>query len=182
MRLRSCPKIESLFELVSIPDEVNFFEKLRLKAHLLRCADCQRNATTLRTNWEYCFSPEPEITGSLMKVYARLQKDETLILKGWKLSPNRPTHRPSTLLKEGWVVRGTFAAGIVAAIFFTPWSKLVENKADKAPDLAIHNHATSISPKPPFAQFRVEEKNSIRVHYVEPELLQSVEFETTSGR
>jgi hypothetical protein len=55
----------------------------------------------------------------------------------------------------------------------------------------LHPVADAAAPVPvaanehlPFAQIRVEDKdnNRVQVHYVQPELLQSVEFETTSAR
>ena len=65
--------------------------------------------STIKTKWDAYFSPEPELTSSLIRVYSRLQNDETLILKGWKLSEQRPTkslgHR---LLAEGWLFAGLF--------------------------------------------------------------------------
>ena len=33
----------------------------------------------------------------------------------------------------------------------------------------------------PFAQMRIEDENSVKVQYVRPELLQSIEFETNSS-
>lgn len=179
MPLLSCPKDERLFELVSIPDEVSFVDRLQLKAHLVGCTGCQQKATAIRKNWETCFIPEPDITGSLMKIYSRLQKDETLILKGWKLSPTRPMSPSMRLIKEGWLFRGAVATAAAAAFFIVPWSQF---SGQKAPDVMVYNHSASMGQKPPLAQFRVENKNSIKVHYIEPELLQSIEFETTNTR
>jgi hypothetical protein len=172
MRLPKCPKNEALFELVSIPEELSFFKRGRLKWHLRTCVGCEQKAKTISETWSSFITPEPEVTTSLLKVYSRLQNDETLILKGWKLNQARPRYRSGAALwlAQGWLFRGGVAAAIVTIVTLVFWTR---NSVDEGKDLVDASAAL------PFAQIRVEDKNRIQVHYVQPELLNSIEFETT---
>ena len=175
MRLLKCPKPDALFEFVSIPSEVSPWSRMSIKLHALACPPCQEKMNAIQAKWDAYFIPEPDITSSLIKVYSRLQKDETLVLKGWKLGRTQQTSQwGSGFLKQGWLFRGAVSLGLgsVAILLVT-----TQVKSDKAPMTAAVYRSAHV----PLAQFRVEDKNSIKVHYVQPELLQSMEFETTSA-
>lgn len=176
MRHPKCPKNETLFELVSIPEELAFLKRNRLKWHLKTCSGCDQRAKKISETWSHFLPPEPEVTSSLLKVYSRLQNDETLILKGWKLDQSRRRSRgwSAIWLAQGWLFRGGVAAAIVTLVSLVFWTR--GNGLDDGKDL-VDASATL-----PFAQIRVEDKNRIQVHYVQPELLNSIEFETTGQR
>jgi hypothetical protein len=173
MRRPNCPKTETLFELVTVAAEMPRLKRARLNWHLRSCSACKTQAESISQTWSGFFAPEPEVTSSLLKVYSRLQNDETLILKGWKLSQARVQRRSSIKLADGWLVRGGVAAAVVGALSLVFWSRssLYEDK-----DL-LNASATL-----PFAQIRIEDKNTIKVHYVQPELLNTMEFETADQR
>ncbi len=164
--LNHCPKQDTLLEFVSIPAELSRVKKLSLKVHLLRCQPCEEKTAQLRQKWESFYVPEPEVTSSLLSIYGRLQRDETLILKGWKLSGDAPT--------RGWESsQGALMVGLV----------VTQNQ--RFPEAAVATQSRPglwASSKVPLAQIRYEEKNSVKVQYVQPELLQSTEFETTSAQ
>ena len=148
----------------------------RVKYHLRRCEPCQKVETKIRAQCESYFAPQPEITSSLLRVYSRLQKDETLILKGWKLDTGRPQRTTSQrLLAGGWLFRGGLAA---ASIVIVGVLTLNRGNADEDERIA----ARRMEPRVPMAQIRIEQPGRVKVHYVEPELLQTMEFETTSAR
>jgi hypothetical protein len=108
-----------------------------------------------------------------MRVYSRLQKDETLILKGWKIGEVPPRKSVlKVLMKEGWAFRGAIGIGLAAAIVL-----VLHNQQMEKPPMA-----QAMSRHVPLAQIRVEGKNNVKVQYLRPELLQTVEFETTSAR
>lgn len=176
MRLR-CPKTESLMEFVTIPSEMSRWTRFSFKAHTLACKNCQEKISAIQTKWNSFFHPEPDVTSSLIKVYSRLQKDETLILKGWKLEGVKPAapSLPTSLLRQGWVFRGGVSMGLASILMLLVFSQMRPENEDQMTKAVPH------SANLPLAQFRVEDKNSIKVHYVQPELLQSMEFETTSG-
>jgi hypothetical protein len=175
-----CPKQEALFEFISIPDELSRWERFRTQWHTRSCASCQEQMQAIRSTWESYFTPEPDVTSSMMRVYSRLQSDETLILKGWKLSEFRPARAPLRA-RANWAFRigASFAAALLLVVFAAPQWRALHPVADAAAPVpvAANEHL-------PFAQIRVEDKdnNRVQVHYVQPELLQSVEFETTSAR
>lgn len=171
--LRKCPNPEQILEIVTIPTEMSRLKLWRWKAHVWKCADCREHVTQIKETWQGYFQPEPDITSSLLKVYSRLQNDETLILKGWKLGESRMRQSAfSKLLKEGWVFRGAVSLGMgaIAGVFF--YSQLMggETKPEMAKLASVN---------PPLAQIRVQNKNTLQVHYLRPELVQSIEFETT---
>ncbi len=173
MRRPSCPSAEALLETVSIPGEMSRWALLKTKTHLFRCVPCQEKLNHLRTTWNSFFQPEPEVASSLMRVYSRLQRDETLILKGWKLSDIRGA-RPSTarLFVRSW----GFPTGIAVAlglsvVFFSPAFRPAEVTEDVA---------AVTSPNIPLSPIRTRDRNSVKVRYVRPQLLQSMEFETVS--
>ena len=166
--VRHCPLPEQLLEFVSIADEISLARKLQVQFHLWRCDRCQTTLDSLQQQWKAALLPEMDTTRSLLSVYGRLQRDETLILKGWKLNTaRRPTHKVSThLLREGWVFRGLILTGLTIAVL-----SLVFRVGPVAQPLRQE--------RTPLAQIRIKEKDRVKVHYVEPELLQSMEFETT---
>jgi hypothetical protein len=168
-----CPQSEILLEFVSIPDEMSRIKRMQLRSHMFLCAPCQSKVTSLRKGWSKFLVPEPDVTSSLMRVYSRLQKDETLILKGWKFGETVPRRNmESILLKEGWLFRGMIGVGLTVAIALVLHNQQFQRNT---PTPAPVRHT-------PLAQIRVEGKNNVKVHYLEPELLQTVEFETASSR
>lgn len=129
----------------------------------------------MKATWDAYFQPEPEIASSLLRVYSRLQKDETLILKGWKLREFR-SHRPSAarLFMRSW----GFPTGIAVALglFAVVFSPAFQSQQPQENDrLATLNTEVPLSP------IRVRDKNSVKVRYVQPQLLHSMEFETVSS-
>lgn len=176
MRYLRCPSVDSLREYVSISSEIPLRKRLALKSHALLCSSCQREMEKIRGIWKAYFTPEPDVTSSLIRVFSRLQKDETLILKGWKLNSNQQSEARRAFLREGWLFRGAVSLGFGALAFILVSTGIQSN--DEPPMTEVVNRSASMGM--PTAQFRVEEKNSIRVHYVKPELLESMEFETTS--
>ena len=167
-----CPGQEKLLEFFTIPQEMNLAKRGFLKYHLFRCQSCAEKLQSLKLNWNEYFSPEPDVTSSLMRVYSRLQKDETLILKGWKLNKTKQTRNlTGVLVNGGWLFRGAISlalAGVVLSVVITQQNETRDNN--------------SISQPPPLAQIRLENKNGVKVHYLQPELLQSIEFETTRSK
>jgi len=172
-----CPQPEILFEFISIPGEMSLIKRLQIQAHSVFCSHCQEKLSSLQANWDKYLAPQPDVTSSIMKVYSRLQKDETLILKGWKIGDVAPRRNMSTVLfKEGWLFRGAIGMGLAAAIALVMFNQVqMDNRTPETPVASSTRHT-------PLAQIRVEGKNNVRVHYIEPELLQTVEFETTSSR
>ena len=167
-----CPGQEKLLEFFTIPQEINLVKRGLLNYHLIKCESCAKKLQTLKQNWNQYFSPEPDVTSSLMRVYSRLQKDETLILKGWKLSETRQAKNLTGILfNGGWLFRGAVSIALAAVVISVVMTQQNENKE-------INN----ISQTPPLAQIRLENKNGVKVHYLQPELLQSIEFETTRSK
>ena len=182
MRLLKCPKPEALFEFISIAHELSFREKAPRWIHIKTCQDCKDKSVAFARKWESMLSPEPDITSSILKVYSRLQRDETLILKGWKLGENRRDRRNDSASLSNWAFRGTIAASLLAVIGFVGWSQLNSRDGGKellnaSAPLITPGHSASI----PFAQIRIQDKNRIKVQYVQPQLLQTMEFETTNA-
>lgn len=175
MRLLKCLSQDCLLEYVSIPQEVSAWKKLHVRLHTVKCDACQNKLSSIRKNWDSYFAPETDITSSLLKVYSRLQTDETLILKGWKLGEfQRRRDMNTALFKGGWLFRGAVSLGLAGLAVFVVLSQVSQNKT-------IEPRSTIASNQLPLAQIRVEEKNTVKVHYLEPELLQTIEFETTRG-
>ncbi len=171
MWLKNCPSSELLLETITIPNEMGRWDLLTIKAHVFRCKSCQKGVARLKMAWSGYFQPEPEIASSLLKVYARLQRDETLILKGWKLSDFR-SQRPSIgrqfLQSWGFPTAIAVALGIFAVIFSPAFREVTQEESQ----LAAVREGLPLSP------IRVRDRNSVKVHYVQPELLHSMEFET----
>lgn len=167
---RNCPNPEVLLETISIPREMGRWNLLKVKLHASRCRPCQQGLARLKMTWNGYFQPEPEIASSLVKVYSRLQRDETLILKGWKLGDFRSL-RPSIarlfLRSWGFPTGIAVALGFFAVVFSPAFRTSVEE-----PQLASVRESIPLSP------IRVRDRNSVKVHYVQPELLHSMEFET----
>lgn len=172
MLRQNCPSQETLMGFLSMPAEMRRWERLKVRAHLVRCNPCQEKKARIQATFDSYFQPEPEVASSLLRVYSRLQRDETLILKGWKLNDFR-SQRPSAVkvMARSW----GFPAGIAVAlglsvVFFSP---AFRQNVQEAPV----EYASAGMPRMPI---RVREKNSVKVRYVQPELLHSVEFETGS--
>lgn len=176
MRLLNCPKEEALLQWLSIRQDMPWRDRLSTQVHLKTCRDCRRKAGSIESRLEAAFSPQPDIASSLIRVYQRLQHDETLILKGWKIGEiSAHPRRTRNWLATGWLFRGAVAVGLgsIAVLFVmadrgTTPSPLVQAKTGRS--------------EIPFAQIRFEDKNRVQVHYIKPELVQSVEFETTGAR
>ena len=176
MPLLKCPTSDALLEYVSIPRELGFAKRMLIRLHTSSCQDCQKKTAFIRSKWSSYFSPEPDITSSLIRVYSRLQNDETLILKGWKLGEyQNERDLRSWLLSSGWIFRGAIGAGLASLLLFLVISQF-GTVSNNTPRLAQLNQDV------PYARIRFEDKNRVQVHYVQPELIKSVEFETTSLR
>ena len=172
LRLK-CPTQEGLLEYFTIAKELSLVQRTRTKVHLLYCSGCKEKLSVLHQSWERYFSPEPDLTASLMRVYSKLQKDETLILKGWKLGETtRRRGADALLLNGGWLFRGGVSVGLAAIVMMVI---MTQNNRTKSDAQIAQNHG-------PYAQIRMEDKNSVKVHYLQPELLQTIEFETTRSR
>lgn len=165
----NCPKSEDFLELVSIPEELSLISKLGLRAHLSFCSSCKSCFESTQLAWTNFLKPEPEITSSLLKVYSQLQNDETLILKGWKLGNQKRTKELSGFLfNEGWLFRGGVFLSLGILVGVIAFSTLSQKPLEK-----------EALPLGPLAQIRQQEKNKVKVHYLQPELLHTIEFETT---
>lgn len=179
MSRRSCPKEERLLELASVAQEMPRTERLRLKWHLSGCASCRTQVEELRMAFESYLAPEPDVASSLLRVYGKLQADQTLLLKGWKLNETRPaTDWRSVLFHRGWLFRGGLAAAGIAAA----WGFFLAPGSPSTAMAPLPAQPPDSIGAPPWAQFRIEDHNSVRVHFVRPELVHSSEFETVSGR
>lgn len=170
-----CYKAESLLEYISLPEQVGMFQTFQIRRHLKGCADCRKIEVRVRSECAAYFAPEPEITTSLLRVYSKLQKDETLILKGWKLDTRQAPTTRQTLVNGGWLFRGGLALASLVVVGLVVFNSGNNEDSDR---LARRQQ----EPKPPMAQIRIEQPGRVKVHYVEPELLQTMEFETTSAR
>ena len=179
MRLQKCPKPEALLELLTIPRELSFRERALLRSHALFCRSCQEKLKGIKQNWENYSNPEPDITPSLLRVYNRLQNDETLIFQGWKLGQKPKPNRNIIhwLFEEGWAMRGAVTTAAAAVIIFTVVTFMQPESPSPEPRFA----STEVAEEVPYMQFRFKDKNNVQVHYVQPELLQTIEFETASG-
>ncbi len=176
MQRPKCLKPETLLEFVSLPEEMGRLQVLKIRWHLRSCEPCQAVEAQVRTQCARYFHPEPEITSSLLRVYSRLQRDETLILKGWKLDEPRSVKTAQhALLREGWLFRGGLALASLIMVGVVAFSSTQNEEGEK---VAVRRNEN----RPPLAQIRIEQPGRVKVHYVEPELLQTMEFETTSAR
>lgn len=185
MRFLNCPRNEELLEFVSIAQELSARRRLGFRMHMKICSGCRRKAEQLSQRWEAFFQPEPDITSSLMQVYSRLQSDETLVLKGWKLNDPRLLsgrwRAPAVQTYRRWVVSGGVVSAAAAMLAVVLW---MPGRNDGRSDLSNASAQVSLprnSPVP-FAQIRTQDRNRVEVHYVQPELLQTIEFETTNGK
>jgi hypothetical protein len=176
MRLLNCPKQEALLEFISVPGEMSLARRWLMKMHMVRCVECTDRMESLQTTWAAYFAPEPDITSSILRVYSSLQKDETLILKGWKLDGARPARGATYwLFQRGWLFRGGLSVGAFSLLAVALSPRFFPQRAEMQAERSAPRRA-------PFAQIRVEEKNAVKVRYVQPELLESMEFQTTSAR
>lgn len=166
--LNKCLNSDLLLQYVSIPSELNWQTKFKTRWHLKKCSDCSAQFNKIQDTWNHYFTPEPDIAPSLIRVFAKLQRDETLILKGWKLSniQSKPSLK-EVLVNRGWLYYGAIASSFVGVIsFFTL------NQASMTP-------VAQNEKKAPVARIQFEEKNGVNVYYVKPELLHRVQFQTT---
>jgi hypothetical protein len=186
MSFLKCPKNEAILEYVSIAKELPSLSRWSMATHFAVCADCRTRSEQLLKKWESFFQPEPDLTPSLLRVYSRLGKDETLVLKGWKLNDSR-------ILRGRWqwplrtsharhFVMGGGAVALAAVLTMVIWMP-----TEKSSRVEMQNASAKMSPSflnnsTPFAQIRLQEKNRVQVHYVQPELLHTIEFETTNQR
>ena len=169
--MRQCLNQEEVLALVSIPDELSLFKKASSRTHLWTCKKCRESVAQMKNTWASYFKPEPDITSSLLKVYSRLKTDETLILKGWKLGEIRPPRTWNTiLLREAWLFRGAVSLGLGSILGIVLYTQFTDDERPRR--MAQAEQA-------PLAEIRLQDKNSVKVHYLQPELLQTVEFETT---
>jgi len=168
MPLLKSPQPEKLLQYLSIPEELSLFDKLHVRLHLFVSPSCRKAVADTQHKLDSFFTPEPDITSSLIRVYSKLKTDETLVLSGWKLGQlsNRRKSLKRFAFAEGWLFRG--GVGAVAGLaLFLAFSQ------NQKPSL-------DLKPRPlPLAQIRFEDQNKVQVHYVRPELLHTIEFETT---
>ncbi len=170
-----CPSQERLLSYETIPDETSKSLRLWISVHLLMCHGCRDTRKKIRETWDAYFSQPLDVTSSLIRVLGRLQKDETLILKGWKLGRSRRPVGTEAWLRQGWVFRGGVVAGLAGIAFL-----LVSNSTKMEPEVALRPVPQSATI--PLTEIREEAKHGVKVHYVQPQLLQSIEFETMSTR
>lgn len=176
----NCPKPEKLLELFTIPGEISFRQRASTQTHAFFCATCQEKLTHLKKSWQHYFKPEPDITSSILKVYSRLQTDETLILKGWKFGETSPKRGLGHwLFKEGWLFRGSVGVGMAALLVVLTTGPALRTAAIDENGL-VERPKSARAEVPPM-QIRIENKDRVKVHYLQPELLQTIEFETTSA-
>jgi len=178
MRLLNCPKQEALLEYISIRNELSFWETLPIRIHSKTCSSCKKSIHDIEERLHRYFTPEPEITPSLISIYSKLKADETLILKGWKLGNIAPPRRPihAHAFAGGWLFRGGIIAGIAILVCLVTLGQFRETIPTSRPQFI------SQQVNLPVAQIRIEGKNRVQIHYLRPQLLHSVEFETTNTR
>ena len=157
-----CPKQETLLEWVSISAQMRPTTRVFLWWHTRVCRGCTHRIQALKRSWSQLLRPEPDVIDSIIRVYSRLKRDETLILKGWKLGDLR------TRSVIPWIFRGSIAFSALVLAF---WVAIYSFSEDSTPQVKLDG---------PMAQIRYEDKNRVQVRYVRPELLQSIEFETAS--
>jgi len=175
-----CPKRDLFLEYVSISTELPLWKRAFIRTHSMFCNRCKEETQKIQTIWSDYFTPEPDVTSSILKVFSRLKKDETLILKGWKLGLVSRRHgATSILLKEGWLFRGAVSFGFAALLIFVLIGQLRPESPNTVVTGETHFSRRFHPSLTPVAKIRVEDKNRVQVHYVQPELLQSIEFETT---
>ena len=116
---------------------------------------------------------------SLLRVYSKLQNDETLVLKGWKLNDSaiRQKHQQRAALPK-WLFHGGVAVASLSIVLLAVSSRFSPTENGKE----LHNAMNNLNNSLPYAQIRIEDRNRVKVHYVQPELLQTIEFETTGQR
>lgn len=179
MWLLKCPNQETLLSWMTISGELPARERVAAKCHIFFCQSCQTQTESIRKTWNHYFKPEPDITSSLLRVYSNLKDDETLIIKGWKLDQrqNRKRSLSHLMFKEGWLYRGAISTGFAGLVLFFGYTSLRPN-TPAAVGVPVANRTSNNEAQ--FMQIRVQEKDRVKVHYIQPELLQTVEFETTS--
>ena len=164
----NCPKQETLLEYLSIPQQMSLWMKLYITSHRRLCGPCEEKLRLIEATMDSYFTPAPDIASSLIRVYSQLQHDETLVLKGWKLGEFRS--RRDVWLSEGWLFRGAVSIGLGVLLVIIFISRFTSEKNEiKMADQG----------KAPYARLRFEDQNKVTVQYVQPELLHTVEFETS---
>lgn len=174
MLLRNCPEKTRWLEYISIPHEMSFFQRSAMRLHGSKCEPCLTTIAALQKEWNSLFSGDGDLTPSLMRVLSKLKNDETLILKGWKLGNVKPRVSTRQMVRSGWVFRGAISIALVAVV-----SLVMLRQRDTAESSAQTGQSLL---RKPLAQFRFENQNGIKVHYVQPELVESIEFRTTGTR
>lgn len=166
---QNCLKSDQLLQYFTIQSELGFVTKFKTKWHLKKCQGCAERFNKVQSTWNQYFNPEPEIAPSLIRVYAKLQRDETLILKGWKLENFKSTRSLSQkLFRQGWVYYGAVTSSLLGVMGFFMYNQMTVNRA-----LTLSEKKSS-----PVAQIEFNQKDKVNVYYVKPELLHHVQFQT----
>jgi hypothetical protein len=184
------PNAEELFEYVSIPQELSVWKRARIALFIRFDPQCRQQVEKMQSTWASYFKPEPDVMDSVMRVYSKLRSDETLILKGWKLCDARPVIKPKREFSVFQVLAASGVAASVGAVVL--WTGpagnsglAVANFEEPSGLQSVQRISNPIQLKrqdPPMARVRIQDRNTIQVHYMQPELLQSIEFETTGGQ
>ncbi len=166
--LINCPKNEKILEFITIKESIPIFKKIAMCIHLMFCKVCSEKKKVFTKEWENLTEPSYDITKSLLRIFSRLQNDETLILQGWKLGKIPRKRWVPFLISPRFVLVATFLLAIAIFVIF-------KNGTGKVYTLKSEDHL-------PYIKYRFQDKNKVTVHYIEPELIQTVEFETSSVR
>lgn len=170
--LKNCPSKEKILEFSCFSGALSFFEKLSIKMHLFHCQKCKEKNAEAFSHWQNVFHLKNDFqTESLLNVYSRLQKDETLILKGWKLE--NPTFRGS----ERFALSKTLNVGlaVITLVVISTFTFLGTNI------FRTPNQVYSLKEAPRNtlqAKVKIKDRNRVQTHYLEPQLIRMVEFET----
>ncbi|GEM_PF-1397335 len=182
------PSSEELFEFISIPQELSWLKRNKIALQIRLDSKLNAQVEKLRDTWTSYFKPEPDVMDSVMRVYSKLRSDETVILKGWKLCQAHAVVRPKRDYSS-WGVVGTagVAAAVGAIVLFTgergQGGYEAANGEGGLRTVQMMSAPIEIKrTKAPLARIRTQDRNSVQVQYVQPELLQSIEFETTGTR
>jgi len=168
--LFKCPSKDAWLEWVSTPQSISLLKKFYFRTKLTICSHCQETEASVKKLWMQFSEPEPDLTDSLIRVFHKLQKDETLVLKGWKLN-EPPLKKRAPVIPLRWVGVATAAT----MLFVSAWWLQSQQPVHKP----IASRAFTTFPK---AQIRRQENNTVKVHYIQPELVETLEFETDSNR
>lgn len=186
MFLMKRPDSEELFEFVSIPQEIPFFKRMKLALFIRFDGETRKQVEKLQATWASYFKPEPDVMDSVMRVYSKLRSDETVILKGFKLCDARPVVRQKREVSVFQILGATSVAASVGALVL--WTGQTSSPTMQLAEAGMSNVQFMSAPiqlkkqDSPMARIRFQDRNTISVHYMQPELLQSIEFETTGTR